>query len=62
MKIYAIEVIKTDSGLKYYVYTCKFLSTRQQVDADLFESMREVFTVPNKNNNSYASMYFDASL
>ena len=59
MKIYAIGYERIDDTIKFYAYTCKFLTTRKLIDSDLYEEMKKVFNIPSKNNKSISGMYFD---
>lgn len=62
MKIYAIEYQRIDDKMKFYAVTCKFLSTRVEIDEDTYFEYKKVFNVSGKNNKSFSGIYFDNSL
>jgi hypothetical protein len=63
MKIYAIEYQRdiVDEGeiLRFFIVTCKFLSTRKEIDLDFFDELKMTFQIAGKNNNSRSGIYFD---
>jgi len=63
MKFYAIEYQVNQLGnhvesIKYYAFTCKFLSERIEIDSDFYEELRKVFNIAGKNNNHSQGIYF----
>lgn len=59
MRIYAIGYEVINDSMCFYMYTCKFLSTRQKIDETWYESLKTQFNISHKNNKSFSGIYFD---
>jgi hypothetical protein len=59
MKGYAIGYQEQDGKYRFFIYTCKFLSERKEIDEDFYEELKRVFTIAGNKNNSRGGIYFD---
>lgn len=59
MKVYALGYELINDSMNFYVYTCKFLSSRQKIDEKWYEDLKSSFTISGKNNKSFSGIYFD---
>ncbi len=59
MKVYAIGYDLINNSMCFYIYTCKFLSTKQKIDENWYETLKKQFNISGKNNKSFSGIYFD---
>lgn len=62
MKIYAIGYEKINEKYRFYVYDCKFFSSRKQVDESFYIELKSTFFIAGKNNKSFSGIYFDKGI
>jgi hypothetical protein len=59
MKGYAIGYQEQDGKFRYFLYTCKFLSVRDEIDVNFYDELKRIFTIAGKNNGPRDGIYFD---
>ncbi len=64
MKIYAIQYclcrIENKDVYKFYTITCKFLSSRVEINENFYEQLKSTFNIAHKNNSVLSGIYFDS--
>ena len=59
MKDYAIGYQEQDGKYRFFLYTCRFLSERKEINEDFYEELKGIFNIAGNKNNSREGIYFD---
>lgn len=62
MKIYAIGYEQIDGVFKFYIYTCKFLSERMEIDKEFYQELKKRHPLAHKGNKTISGMYFSEDI